>query len=220
MLAGFAGYLQVDGYSGYDACARLLKLTLVGCWAHARRYVYRALDSEPVRAALLLALIARLYDVERDAKDLGEAGRWALRQKRSRPIIEKICEKVAEFATTALPKTPMGKALIYLTNQWKPLTRYLESGILEIDNNRTERAIRPLAIGRKNWVLAGSDEGARRSAILYTIVGSCKLAGANPFEYIRDVLRRVSTTPMSRAAELTPANWLAERTRTAANPAA
>lgn len=220
LLAGYGGYLQVDGYSGYDACVRLYKLILVGCWAHARRYVYRALGNEPVRAALLLALISRLYDVERDAKGMGEAGRWALRQKRSRPIIEKIKEKAAEFAATAIPKTPMGKALTYLTNQWEPLTRYLESGILEIDNTRTERSIRPLAIGRNNWVLAGSDEGARRAAILYTIVGSCKLAGANPFEYIRDVLRRVSTTPVSRAAELTPANWLTERRRAAGSSAA
>jgi transposase len=219
-LAGFCGSLQADGYSGYDACVRAYKLTLLGCWAHARRYVFRAIDSEPDRATLLIALISKLYDVERAAKDLDEAGRWALRQKHSRPLIKMIEEKVAEFSASALPKSPLGKALTYLTNQWTPLTRFLEAGYLSIDNTRTERAIRPLAIGRNNWVTAGSEEGARRAAILYTIIGSCKLAGANPFEYVRDVLQRLSTTPVSRTSELTPRNWLAARQLAAANPAA
>jgi transposase len=220
VLAHYKGPLQADAYSGYDECYASGEIIEVGCWAHARRHVYEALGTDPTPASALLALIAQLYLVERDAKDLDEAARLKMREERSRPLIDRIGYKVAELHAAVLPKGPLGKALGYLVNHWKALTRFLESGFYKIDNNSAERAIRHVAVGRRNWLIAGSDEGARRAATLYTLTVSCKLADVDPFEYLRDVLERLSTTPASRAHELTPLNWKAARDRAAKTAAA
>jgi len=220
VLEGYEGFLHADAYSGYDECFVSGKVVEVGCWAHARRHVYEALGTDPASASSLLALIGLLYQVERDAKAMTAVQRLALRQGRSRPLLDRIGQKVAELWATALPKGPLAKALGYLVNQWKALVRYAESATLEIDNNLAERAIRHVAIGRRNWLIAGSDEGARRAATLYTLTVSCKLAGVDTFAYLRDVLGRLSTTPMSRVSELTPLAWKAARERAAETAAA
>jgi transposase len=210
-LEGFEGYLQADAYSGFDAVFSTGRVIEVGCWAHARRYVYEAVKTALETATDLLGLIRRLYRVEREASEGGLVGeaRHQLRQERSRPILDRIDERLRLEVQRHLPKSPMGEAIVYLRRQWKALERYLEDGDLAIDNNASERALRAVAVGRKNWMFAGSDEGGRRAAILYSLIGTCKAIGVDPFVYLRDVIERVSTHPMRRIDELTPRGWKA-----------
>jgi hypothetical protein len=132
----------------------------------------------------------------------------ALRQKFSKPILDdQIQPLLATWGPEVLPKSPIGKAVTYAVNQWEALNRYLENGTLSIDNSLSERMIKLVALGRKNWLFSGSDEGARRAAILYSLIARCKLCGIDPFVYLRDVLERVNTHPASRIDELTPPQW-------------
>ena len=132
----------------------------------------------------------------------------ALRQKFSKPILDdQIQPLLATWGPEVLPKSPIGKAVTYAVNQWEALNRYLENGTLSIDNSLSERMIKLVALGRKNWLFSGSDEGARRAAILYSLIASCRLCGIDPFVYLRDVLERVNTHPASRIDELTPPQW-------------
>lgn len=220
VLEHYEGFLHADAYSGDDECYASGKVVEIGCWAHARRHVYDAMVTDPVAASSLLALVGLLYDVEREAKDVTDAERLKMRQERSVPLLHRIGTKVAQLSGAALPKGPLAKALLYLVNQWQALMRYAASGTLGIDNHPAERAIRHVAIGRRNFLIAGSEDGARRAATLYTLTVSCKLAGVDTFEYLRDVLGRLSTTPQSRVAELTPREWKAARERAAKTAAA
>ncbi len=132
----------------------------------------------------------------------------ALRQQFSQPILDdQIRPLLDAWSGEVLPKSPIGKAVTYAVNQWEALNRYLENGILCIDNSLSERVIKLVALGRKNWLFSGSDEGARRAAILYSLIASCKLCGIDPFLYLRDVLERINTHPASRIDELTPPQW-------------
>ena len=133
----------------------------------------------------------------------------ALRQEQSRPLLAQIAIERDALATTVLPKSPLGEAVRYLTNQWTALQRFVDDGRLAIDNNAAENQLRGIAVGRKNWLFAGSFEGARRAALLYSLVQSCALIGVPPFEFLRDVLLRVATHPQHRIAELTPKGWAA-----------
>jgi hypothetical protein len=181
----------------------------VGCWAHTRRKFFDAQASDPARAAEMLVLIGHLYAVEHRAKEehLDRAQLKQLRQQESRPILGVIEQRLAQWAGEVLPKSPMGQAIGYARGQWQALTRYLEDGILAIDNNLAERTLRMVAIGRKNWLFVGHDNGGRRAAIVYSLVASCKLCGIDPFAYLRDVLERITMHPASRIAELLPKNW-------------
>jgi len=207
-LATFAGDLQADAYTGYDALYATGRMREIGCWAHARRGFVEALTSD-VRAALLVALIKPLYDVERASAALSWEDRRAQRQGHSVPLLATIAAERDQLTRTVLPKSPLGEALRYLTNQWAALQRFVEDGRLAIDNNRAENQLRIVALGRKNWLFAGSFEGARRAALLYSLVQSCALAGVSPFEYLKDVLLRVATHPQRRIGELTPHGWTA-----------
>jgi transposase len=217
-LKKYNGYVQADAYSGYDRLFASGSCIEVACWAHARRKFESALDSDPDRAGMMLALIGELYAVERQAKEqnLEPAQIQALRQQESQPILTRIRNLLDDGSVKVLPKSPLGKAIGYALGQWKALNRYLEAGILSIDNNLSERVLRMVVIGRKNWLFAGSEEGARRAAIVYSLVASCKLCGIDPFAYFRDVLDRVSTHPASRIEELTPPHWQRMREQTAA----
>jgi len=208
-LGDYSGYIQADAYSGYDAVFEKGLATEVGCWAHTRRKFYDAKDTDPVRGHELLVLIGQLYDIERQAKEekLNAAEIKTLRQKYSRPILERIQQRLEAFSIEVLPKSPMGQAVGYARGQWDALNRYLENGILEIDNNLAERTLRMVVIGRKNWLFAGHDNGGHRAAIIYGLIASCKLCKIDPFAYLRDVLDRVSTHPASQVADLLPANW-------------
>lgn len=205
-LATFAGDLQADAYTGYDALYATGRMREIGCWAHARRGFVEALTSD-VRAALMVALIQQLYESERAAADMTADARRAHRQAHALPLLGKIATERDTLATTVLPKSPLGEAVRYLTNQWAPLQRFVDDGRLAIDNNRAENQLRVVAIGRKNWLFAGSLEGARRAALLYSLVQCCKLADVPPFEYLKDVLVRVATHPQRLIDQLTPKRW-------------
>ena len=208
-LGDYAGYLQADAYAGYDAVFEKGYATEVGCWAHARRKFYDAQETDPVRGHALLALIGRLYEIERQAKaEKRDAdGIQALRQECSRPILEQIQQRLETFSIEVLPKSPMGQAIGYARGQWQALNRYVQNGILGIDNNLSERTLRMVVLGRKNWLFAGHDNGGRRAAVIYSLVANCKLCHVDPFVYLQDVLDRVSTHPANRITELLPANW-------------
>lgn len=208
-LSGYKGYLQGDAYRGYDALFSSGTIIEVGCWAHLRRYFVDAQLSEPGYAAQALALIGQLYKVDRDAREQGldASARLVLRQQRAGPIVAELRQWIDELRPRILPKSPLGQALTYAHNQWRALNRFLEDGRLELDNNASERSLRRVAVGRKNWMFAGSDEGARRAAIIYSLVASCCLHGVDPFGYLRDVLERVNTHPAKRIHELLPKAW-------------
>jgi len=208
-LGDYCGYVQADAYSGYDEFFRRSEATEVGCHAHARRKFEYALDTDPVRSARLLVLWGRLYDIERKARDENYSSAELLeaRQKQARPILSRIKAVLEEYKAQVLPKSPIGKAIAYSLNQWEALSRYVDDPLLEIDNNVSERTLRMVVIGRKNYLFAGSEAGAWRAAVIYSLVASCKLNGVDPFSYFRDVLSRVSTHPAARIDELLPSRW-------------
>ena len=208
-LQGYRGHLQADAYGGYDAFftdpAR--GLIEVGCWAHARRYFHKALESDQARMGPALLLIAQLYRVEGAARSLTAEDRLRLRQLQSRPLLDKLQKYLLEMQTDILPKSPAGRAVRYTLKNWTALTRYAEDGELEIDNNATERAIRGVAVGRNNWVFFGSDRGGKTAAVLRSFVASCQRAGLDPFAWFKDVLTRIADHPITRLGELLPHNW-------------
>ena len=212
-LKGYRGYLQADAYGGYDAFfkdpARGLKE--VGCWAHARRYFHKALDSDQSRMGAALLLMAQLYRIEKRARDLPPQQRLELRRLESRPILDKLYGYLLEIEGELLPKSPAGRAVRYTLKNWTALTRYCEDGDLEIDNNATERAIRGIAVGRANWTFFGSDEGGNTAAVLRSLVASCQRVGVDPFLWLKDVLSHIATHPITRITELLPHNWTPAR---------
>ncbi len=193
-LLGFRGALQADAYAGYDAPYRSGRVLEIGCWAHARRRFVEALMTD-TSAALMVALIQQLYQVERAAAGLDPDMRRARRQDQSVPLLARIDVVRQDLARTVLPKSPLGDAVRDLTNQWTALQRFVDDGRLAIDNKRAENQLRVVAVGRKNWLFVGSLEGAHRAALLYSLVQSCKLVDVPPFEYLKDVLLRIATHP-------------------------
>jgi transposase len=216
VLKGYEGYLQADALKQYDAFYASGEIVEVACWAHARRYFFEALASERALAEDMLDQIRALYEVERRAKVLSESERLVRRQEQARPILKGILAWLEKNGPKVLPKGPMGQAISYAKKNWTALTRYLEQGYLAIDNNAAERALRSVAVGRKNWLFAGSAEAGRRAAVLMTLVGTCKLQGIDPQAYLADVLVRAATTPVSRIDELTPRGWKLARQRAGA----
>jgi transposase len=208
-LGDYSGYVHADAYKGYDAFFEKGNATEVACWAHTRRKFHDSLTTDPQRAQEMLAMIGKLYTVEQQAKENG-LDAIALKEQRqhhSKPILEEIRVRLEDWSIEVLPKSPIGQAVSYARGQWIALNRYIEDGDLDIDNNLAERVLRIVAIGRKNWLFAGSDAGAERAAIIYSLVASCKLCEIDPFEYLRDVLDRVSTHSTSKIIELTPSGW-------------
>lgn len=206
-LGAFHGYLQADAYAGYDALYATGRVVEVGCWAHARRYFWDAKAADAARALPALGFIQQLYRVEADAKALPADARRALRRERARPVLERFRPWLDEQADRVLPKSPIGEAVHYARAQWTALTRYVADGALAIDNNASERALRRVAVGRKNWLFCGSDAGGRRAAILYSLVATCKEHRIDPWAYLADVLARIPTHPDRRRAELLPRHW-------------
>ena len=205
MLAGFHGYLQADAAPVYDRFFVPGGPREVGCWAHARRKFVDAESSDPTLAGEALRRIRLLYDVEQRAKELEPAARLTLRQAEARPVLDALFGWMGEVRGQVLDRSPMGEGLDYALRNRAALTRYLEDGRLPIDNNAVERGLRGVAVGRKNWMNVGNEEGGRRAAILYSLVETCKAIGVDPREYFRDVLLRISTC--SEVAKLTPHGW-------------
>lgn len=208
-LAGFKGYLQADAYPGYDQVFDKENITEVACMAHARRYFFdvaKAAKGESI-AHDAIKQIGKLYHIEHCSKDMPAFQRYRYRKKYSKPILKKLYQWLKSTIKTLLPNTPISKAVNYMLNHWRSLCNYLSNGYLDIDNNKAERAMRRVAIGRKNWMFAGSDEGGRRAAIIYSILETCKQNGINAFDYLKDVLTRLPTAKQSEIKNLTPYNW-------------
>ena len=214
-LKEFRGYLQADAYSGYDHFYQEPErgIVEVACWAHSRRRFFEAQSSDLMRSTVMLAYIRLLYDVERQARDgkLGGEARRALRQEKSKPILDDIHTYLEREQPRVLPKSPEGEAIAYTLSNWKALTRYCEDGDLEIDNNGAERSLRGIAVGRRNWTFYGSDNGGRTAVVLTSLIATCKSLGIAPFAYLRDVFERISSHPQTRLTELLPDQWISTR---------
>jgi hypothetical protein len=174
------------------------------------------MDSDPVRAANMMALWGKLYEIEKRAKQNNYSPEKLLeaRQKEAVPVLSEIKTLLDKYKKEVLPKTPVGKAVTYSLNQWDALIRYTDNPILEIDNNVSERTLRMVCLGRKNYLFAGSERGAKSAAVIYSLVASCKLNDHDPFAYFDDVLRKVSTHPAARIDELLPSNWNPPKSKT------
>jgi transposase len=207
------GTVQCDGYAAYPSFARKrekeAEVTLSGCWAHARRHLYEARESAPRVAGWLLGQIRQLYEIEAALRysRAGPALRQAERSARSAPILRRIHAAILRLRERYLPQSGMGQAFAYILEQWPSLLRFVEDGRLEIDNNLVENAIRPTALGKKNWLFIGADNAGERGAILYTIVECCRRRGLDPYAYLRDVLTGLPKMTMRDAGHLTPQAW-------------
>jgi len=207
-LSGFKGYLQVDGYSGYDT---LPGVTLVGCWAHARRKFDEALKAlpdnrrlGPVAAMEGLDFCNRLFAIERDLGEAGPEERHKARLERSRPVLDALSAWLVSQTPKVLPQSALGQAIKYCQSQWDKLGAFLLDGRLELDNNRSERSIKPFVIGRKGWLFSNTPRGATASAVVYSIVETAKENGLNPFEYLRYVFEKLPSLGDSDLDELLP----------------
>ena len=203
-----AMYLVTDGYEGYNALSKSPGILGHGaCWAHVRRRFVEATHGRKNTAAAyqMVALISKLYQIERTARDKGAQEREAIRQKKAAPILDTIKTWLDEKATKVLPKSPLGTAITYTLNLWPRLTTYLEDGHIEIDNNKVENAIRPFVIGRKNFLFSGSPRGAHASASLYTLVESAKANKLEPWAYLNYLFEKLPLAKSEQAlVELLP----------------
>jgi transposase len=228
-LAGYAGFVQGDAYAGYDALFATGTAVEVGCWAHARRKFFEAQKTDPEGALYALGVIRQLYAVEKEAAEQAskqelsraefEVLRLRLRREKSVPILKSFGEWLEKQASALLPKSPLAEAVGYARNQWEALQRYTTAGFLEIDNNAAERALRAVAIGRKNYLFFGSDIGGETAAVLYTFTQTCQALGIEPWRYLRDVLERLPSQRPERLSELLPGEW-ARAQRGATEPVA
>jgi len=211
--ANFNGVIQCDGYAGYDAFVRRHpgEIELAGCWAHTRRKFFEAREHAPKQTALILHLIQSLYRTEARLRQSRASPklRALARMIESRPVIERLRHTLLHWKERKrfLPQSLMGKAIDYALGQWTSLLPYLEDGRLEIDTNLVENAIRPTAIGKKNWLFIGEANAGERSAIIYTIVESCRRRGLDPYAYLRDVLTRLPMSTNWQIKDLTPEAW-------------
>ena len=208
-LKSFKGFLQTDGYQVYEDYGKREDITLVGCMAHARRYFEKAIDSNREKAQHVLELLQKVYAVEREIKEqnLSESEIAIYRKQKSTPLLEELKAWLDEHLYKVTPQSPLGKAIGYMHSRWENLTRYLNHGFINIDNNLVENAIRPTVLGRKNYLFSGSHEAAQRSAMFYSFIGSCKMNEINPEEWLADVLEKIKDTKSSQLHTLLPNNW-------------
>lgn len=207
-LKEFKGHLQADGYPGYGTLYQSGKVEEVACWAHVRakfEAVEKRTQSPIAQQALLL--ISELYAIEREIKTLEHAQRKAKRQKQALPVLDKLNAHLNVSLRSVASNSDVAEPIGYALKRWTALTRYCDDGRLHIDNNPAERCIRPITIGRKNWVFAGSDLAAERAGIIYSLIETCKLNSVDPFAYFCDVLDRIADHPNQAIDELLPFNW-------------
>jgi transposase len=217
----YRGYLNADAHNVYDHLFQSGDIIELGCWTHCRRHFYESKDSDPARAHLVLARIGQLYEAEKQVKKIiaqrelqgedADAVRLQMRQEQSLPVISALRQWLEQERLELLPKSPIGQATAYALRHWQALTRYLEDGFLDIDNNVAELALRHIAIGRKNWLFAGSTSGAQTAAILFSMTSTCHRHRRDPFAYVHDLLPRLAHEPQP-AAEVLRA-WLPDRWR-------
>jgi hypothetical protein len=208
-LKDFRGTLQTDGYSAYGSFEREGEIRLLSCMAHARRKFDESRNNDLPRANYVLSKMQELYAIERECRDmgLGFEARKLERQKKSLTILEELETWLKSNLQEVLPKSAIGQAITYTLGLWWRLKRYVEDGRYEIDNNLIENSIRPVALGRKNYLFAGSHEAAQRAAMIYSFLGSCKLNEVNPTEWLNDVLTRLPDHKANRLDELLPHKW-------------
>jgi transposase len=209
ILKNFKGYLQTDGYGAYDAFGERKGITMIHCMAHGRRMFEKAIDNDKARAECALTKMQELYAVERECREAGidYQDRKKQRQEKALPILNWLKEWMLAEYTKVTPESLIGKAINYSVSRWEKLCRYAEDGMLEIDNNLVENSIRPVAIGRKNYLFAGSHDAAQRAAMMYSLFACCKKNEVNPDEWLKDVLNRISDHPINKIEELLPNNW-------------
>lgn len=221
MLSGYSGVLQTDGYAAYEGYMKQAPdregMELAACWAHARRKFFEAREETPL-AARVLAQINKLYRIEAGLRDqqADEDMRLAVRQEKSLPVLHEIEKSLREAQSTFLPQSLSGKAVAYTLGLWERLMVYTRHGRMEIDNNLVENAIRPVALGKKNWLFFGSAGAGRSSAIIFSLLESCRKLDIDPNEYLRDVLKHLPTMTNQTARAFTPSNWKASRCAPAA----
>ena len=210
VLCDFRGTIQADAYAGYDRLYVPGGAKEAACWAHVRREFVDAEPTDPKLAKEAVDRIRRLFAIEAEAdrQQLGTRARLRLRQKKSAPLVAEFGAWMAHAQLTTLPKGPLGRAIQYAQNQWKALTRFLDDGEVSVSNNAAENALRPFAVGRKNWLFFQRVGGGRTASILMSLLMTAKAAGVNSHDYFRDVLLRISTC--SDVASLTPHGWKAK----------
>ena len=218
-LDKFKGFLQADAYGGYDGIYAT-GVKEVACWAHGRRHFFDAKDTDARRAAQMLSMVRELYAVEDEAGtqiattqgitgQQADAIRLSLRQAKSVPLLATIKAWLDTEQKLVLPRSPMAGAITYMLNQWEALCIYTRHGFLNIDNNAAERALKRVALGRKNWLFAGHDIAAQRTATLYSLVASAERHGLDPQRYLTGVLARIAATPTSQLEQFLPDRWKA-----------
>lgn len=210
-LKSFTGLLQADGYAGYDKLYAGNRIQEVACWAHFRRKIFDNHQTSPTPLTTdLLGRIAALYRIEDEVRGQPPDMRRQRRQEKTRPLVDELRAAIDDALRRLSPKSAMAKALAYGRKRWIALTRFLDDGLAEIDNNIAERAMRGVAIGRKNWLFAGSKAGGERAAAIYSVIETAKLNGIEPQAYIADVIAKIAGGwPASRWDELMPWNWFA-----------
>jgi hypothetical protein len=209
-LRDYKGYLQADAYGGYDGIYHSGSVVEVACWAHARRKFFEAKDTDGRRAAEMLTLVRELYAVEDAAKTLDDDQRRELRQAQSVPILARIKAWLDAEQQAVLPRSAMGQAIGYALNQWNALCVYATEGFLAIDNNAAERAMKRVAIGRKNWLFAGNDRAGETTALLYTLIASAERHGVDPQRYLTSVFAKLPFTPEEEMDQFLPDVWKRE----------
>lgn len=209
----YAGKIQCDGYSAYPAFARDKEVTLIGCMAHLRRGFFEAREQAPTVAGWILNQIGILYGWEEQLRQsrAGPALREARRSSHSRMVMDRLGRALSKLQSRYLPKSPMGEAISYALNQWEAVSRYLDFGEAEIDDNLVENSIRPVCVGKRNWLFFGSEEAGTRNATVFTLIQNCRMHGIDPYTYLKDVLERLPTTTNQQVTELTPLKWKQEK---------
>lgn len=208
-LKNFKGHLQTDAYEAYEIFDSKADITLFHCMAHARRYFDKAKDNDRKRAEFALTKMHELYAIERKAKDHDYTcqQRYELRQEKALDILKETEQWMKEEYPKVTPGSPIGKAINYSLSRWDRFTLYTSDGKLEIDNNLIENTIRPVALGRKNFLFAGSHHAAQNTAMLYSLLGTCKLHNVNPKEWLTDIITRLPSHSVKRVEELLPHKW-------------
>jgi hypothetical protein len=210
MLAGYKGILQTDGYKVYEALyGNHPHIMLVYCMAHARRKVVDAVSYDKGKSNEVLERMGQLYKLEQDMRDEGFTWeeRTQRRQKEAVPVLNQIEEWMKKNQYKVLPKSPLGQAIAYTLPRWAGLSAYAQHGQIEIDNNLVENAIRPLAIGRKNYLFAGSHDAAEMTAAMYSFMATCKKNNVDELEWLTDVFERIQSHKQKDLYQLLPNNW-------------
>lgn len=206
MLKDFTDYLQTDGYEAYSNLKNNDKITLLACMAHSRRYFDKAKDNDPKRAEEALLLFQKLYNVEHQAREvkLNPDEIKSLRAEKSVPVLQEMETWLKEEIYNVLPKSAIGKAIAYTLNLWPRLIRYVIDGRFQIDNNLIENTIRPVALGRKNYLFAGSHEAAQHAAMIYSFFATCKINNVEPFQWLKNILDILPDYPANQLEKLLP----------------